>query len=163
MKRIMVRRGLKAIQALMALIATLYGVDATAEMPVAHSPQLYSATATTQSNVSWHEDFDLGWRAAQKSGRPMVIFITSKRCHYCDAMKRDTWRDRGILQRVKDKFVAIRLSPERNAKVLERIEVPAYPATLIGHPDGKILAHKFGYQPPTEMHRLLETADHPLH
>ena len=85
----------------------------------------------------------------------MVIFITSRRCHYCDAMKRDTWCDHEIRRRLADDFVAIRLTPDRNSSVLSRIDVATYPMTLIGVPQGKIIDHRIGYQPPRLMLQLL--------
>lgn len=157
----MVRRRLRSALALVALIALFARSSAVAEMPQGDPPKLVSAAAS-DDRIIWHDDFDRGWRAAKQSGRPMVIYITSQQCRYCDAMKRDTWCDRSISKRLKDKFVAIRLSPDRNASVLSRIRVPAYPMTLIGDPKGKILAHRVGYQPPAEMHRLLKTYDRPL-
>lgn len=173
MKRIMVRRGLKAAFAFLALIAFLGPSTCSAHSPtVAQSPtvdatnvvnssRLVSVTSS-EGRVTWHEDFNDGWRVARESGRPMVIYITSQRCRYCEAMKRDTWRNGSILKRVKDGFVAIRLSPERNSEVLKRIKVPAYPMTLIGHPKGRILAHKVGYQPPSQMHQLLGAIEKPM-
>ncbi|MCA9139799.1 MAG: thioredoxin family protein [Planctomycetales bacterium] len=163
-KRIMVCHGQYVRIAVMATVAIMSCQFASAEMPTTNSPQLVRAGATShEEGVVWYDDLESGWKAAKASHRPMVIFITSQRCRYCDAMKRDTWRDGGVLQRVKNGFVAIRLSPDRNSETLGRIHVPAYPTTLIGHPDGKIIAHKVGYQPPTEMHRLLESGVQPAH
>ncbi len=110
-------------------------------------------------DIQWHDDLDEGWKAARESRRPMLIFITSDHCHYCDSMKQITWRNGGVQKRLQDDFVAIRLSPDRNAETLSRIRIPGYPTTLIGHPDGKILAHKVGYQAPAEISRLMETAN----
>lgn len=162
MKRLMVRLGQYVRLATLALIAMMTYQTTSAEMPSDGSPPFVHPAPTSQAgSVVWYEDLDSGWQAARASQRPMVIFITSQHCRYCDAMKRDTLRDGSVLKRIKDGFIAIRLSPDRNGKTLGRIDVPAYPTTLIGHPDGKIIAHKIGYQPPIEMHRLLESGDHP--
>lgn len=147
----------------MALIAVLVPTCLSAQQPVPTPSRLVNASDASGELVQWHDNFQEGWQAARESRRPMVIYITSKRCRYCDAMMRDTWRDREILKRVREGFVAIRLSPDRNATTLGRIAVPGYPTTLIGHPDGKILSHKVGYQPPHEMQRLLESADQSSH
>ncbi|MCO8122994.1 thioredoxin family protein [Stieleria sp. TO1_6] len=156
MTRFMVHRVWLPVPSLLALIATFFAANVQADQP-APLPQLVSASAESSQDILWHEDFQLGWSEAKRLGRPMLIFITSGRCHYCDAMKRDTWCNGGVLQRVKQHYVAIRLTPDRNASVLNRINVPAYPTTLIGHPDGHIVAHKIGYQPPGEMQLLLQS------
>ncbi len=159
MKRFMVCAGQYALLAIVVLFADSSSAAPAADL-VGNDPHPVGHTGSSaEPAIDWHEDFDAGWRAAKQSGRPMVIFITSRRCRYCDAMKRDTWTDGTIRSRLKNGFVAIRLSPDRNADILRRIHVPAYPTTLIGHPDGKVLAHKVGYQPPGALHQLLGAAD----
>lgn len=105
--------------------------------------------------IQWHRNFNQGWAAAKNANRPLLIYITAPGCVYCDAMKRDTWCDAAIETEVTDDFIAIELSPEQNAEVLSRIKVQAYPMTLVGSPEGKILDHRVGYQPPHEMRQLL--------
>lgn len=108
--------------------------------------------------VSWHDNLQSGWQEARLRGVPMVIYITSDHCRYCDAMKRDTWCDGSIGRRLVGEFVAIRLSQKANASTLSRIKVPAYPMTLVGVPEGKIISHRVGYQPVAAMHSLLTEA-----
>jgi thioredoxin-related protein len=109
------------------------------------------------AGIRWHRDFDQGWAEAKRSNRPLLIYITAPNCIYCEAMKRDTWCDQSIEAAVGQEFVAIQLSPEENANVISRIKVETYPMTLIGIPEGKIVAHRKGYQPPSEMKTLLKS------
>jgi hypothetical protein len=117
--------------------------------------RLIASPVERQSNIIWHGDLDSGWRESKRTGRPMVIFITSSHCRYCDAMKAATWRDLGINSRVGNEFVAVQLCPERNAKELSRIQVDVYPTTLVALPQGKVIDHRKGYQPPDLLHALL--------
>ncbi len=142
MNRIMVWIGLG--------IVLVSGESSFAEMPTVGLGTDLPSTA-----VVWHENFDSGWQEARRRGIPMVIYITSDRCQYCEAMKRDTWCDQSVLARLAKDFVAIRLSPRDHSHILNRIDVPAYPMTLIGIPEGKIVDHRVGYQPPQRMHELL--------
>ena len=121
----------------------------------ADMPGFRDGVAVDQPTVVWHESLNSGWQESRRRGVPMVIFITSDRCHYCDAMKRDTWCDQSVRERLAADFVAIRLTPQDNAQVLSRIKVSSYPTTLIGVPQGKIVDHRLGYQPPESMHQLL--------
>jgi hypothetical protein len=109
------------------------------------------------AGIRWHRDFDQGWAEARRIKRPLLIYITAPGCVYCEAMKRDTWCDKSVESAVGQAFVAIELSPEDNAKVISRIKVKTYPMTLIGIPEGKIIAHRDGYQPPGEMKTLLKS------
>ena len=131
-------------------IVLLSGAFSFAELPT-----FRDGTYSQSASVVWHDDFDAGWEESRRRGLPLVIYITSDDCQYCEAMKRDTWCDKSVLARLASGFVAIRLSPRDNAQVLNRIDIPAYPMTLIGMPQGKIIDHRVGYQPPRMIHELL--------
>ena len=109
----------------------------------------------SQKQIFWHENLESGWRESRRLGRPMVIFITSARCRYCDAMKAETWSDFGIENRIGSEFVAVRLTPELNSMELSRISVQVYPTTLVALPQGKVVDHRTGFQPPSLLHGLL--------
>lgn len=141
-------------------------VDAAAPQPAQPRAEVSTANRSVMDNavtdnkgVQWHDDLNAGWAESRRLGRPMLIFITSDQCRYCDAMKQSTLSDRHVMGRIKDRFVAIRLSPTRNAGVLGRIRVAGYPTTLVGLPEGKVLDHRVGYQPVRELLRLLDRAE----
>lgn len=167
MKRFMVGERTVMSFAFLAFGFVLSNTLVSADSPVGQSSMesatLVSAGMASGEGVVWHEDFQKGWSVARKTGLPMVIFITSKRCHFCDAMKRNTWCDGAVLKNVKEKFVAIRLTPERNSETLKRIDVPAFPTTLIGHPDGRIVGHRVGFQPPAAMKTFLQGIGKTIH
>ena len=144
MKRFMVGLGFGSLLLLLS-------AQIQAEMPVSVS----SDGRTIQSGVTWHTDLDSGWRESKRRGVPMLIFITTDNCTYCSAMKKNTWCDATIQQRLANSFVGVRLTPARNAATLNRIKVPSYPTTLAGSPNGKIIGHRIGYQPPGELHQFL--------
>lgn len=131
----------------------------TANSPLAaEMPTYVSASGIAKAPVVWHETLEDGWRESRRRGIPMVIYITSDRCSYCDAMKRNTWCDESIRHRLSREFVAIRLKRGRNSATLGRIDIQTYPTTLVGVPEGKIVSHRTGYQPPSALHGLLTEA-----
>ena len=124
----------------------------------AEMPRYVTPSGVPASSVVWHETLNAGWKESRRRGVPMVIYITSERCKYCDAMKRDTWCHESVRHRLARSFVAIRLTPRRNSATLSRIDVQTYPTTLVGIPEGKIISHRNGYQPPAALHGLLTEA-----
>lgn len=126
-----------------------------AEMP----RYLTTSSASASPQITWHETLESGWKESRRRDVPMVIYITSEQCHYCDAMKRDTWCDESVRRRIAKGFVAIRLMPRRNSATLGRIDVKAYPTTLVGVPRGKIIGNRIGYQPPAALHGLLSESE----
>lgn len=135
---------------LAALAGLAIAAPASAEIPRMAQP-LVSSISQSQP---WCDDFQRGWDEAKRRGVPMVVFITSDHCVYCDAMKRDTWCDVSVASRLRRDFVPIRLHRDRDSALLSRIIIPAYPTTLIASPQGKVMAHRVGYQPPDRMHQL---------
>ncbi|WP_037244198.1 thioredoxin family protein [Rhodopirellula baltica] len=146
----------------------LVSSTASAEMPIigkvvsslsASKVARPSATELVSADTPmWHDDFDSGWAAARRSGRPMLIFITSEDCRFCDAMKQNTFCDASIRSRLANGFVPIILRPDTNPNILARIPVTTYPTTLLAVPRGKVIAHRVGYQPPDRLHELLGLA-----
>ncbi len=123
--------------------------------PKHSSAPVYSqGTPVSSSQIQWHDSLDSGWRESLRTGRPMVIFITSDHCRYCDIMKQNTWRESSIRSRIRDGFVAIRLKPGRNYE-LGRVQVRSFPTTLVAHPSGKVIADQAGYHPPGSIHHML--------
>ncbi len=125
-----------------------------AEMP---DPSRSSAGAATTAPV-WYDNFHEGWKESRRRGIPMVVFIASDHCIYCDAMKKDTWCDGAIMDQLRQSYVAIRLHRDRDSALLDRIVVPAFPTTLVASPEGKVISHRVGYQPPGEIRRLFAEA-----
>jgi thioredoxin-related protein len=143
-----------------ALIAIFVANDWSVDVVQAQPPLPTQATLMQLAPpaITWHHDLASGWRESKRTGRPMVIFITSPRCRYCDAMKAGTWRDVGIENRVGSEFIAVQLTPEHNPIELSRISVDVYPTTLIALPQGKVIDHRTGFQPPALLHNLLNRA-----
>ena len=158
MNRFMVTIGIGSLTLFVA--STAICIPSRAESPET-SHLVSSATAMETSGtplVTWHQSMSSGWAESKRRKVPMVIFITRGHCRFCDAMKIDTWCDQSISRQLADNFVAIRLTPNQNAAELKRIKVDTYPTTLIGMPEGKIVDHKFGYQPVREIATLLTKA-----
>lgn len=152
----------------LAAFIGLFASTAVAEMPIIG--KVVSSLSTAKADRSsatdlvsadtpmWHDNFETGWDAARRSGRPMLIFITSEHCQFCDAMKKNTLCDAGIRSRIAAGFVPIILRPDTNPSILARIPVTTYPTTLLAIPRGKVIAHRVGYQPPDRLHELLGLA-----
>ena len=127
---------------------------------LAVSPSMAGVRTTADGSmvqgIRWHRNFDAGWREAARRNVPMVIFISARRCHYCEVMKASTWADPCVTNEVNQDYVAISLNPDDNAAVLSRIDVEMYPMTLVGLPEGRIIDSLKGFQPVKEILRLVQ-------
>ncbi|WP_168564538.1 thioredoxin family protein [Crateriforma spongiae] len=110
-------------------------------------PPVTSPTASKGQPI-WHQSLEDGWNASRKTGLPMVIFITSENCVYCQAMEKRTWCNDSIAGQLVGRFIPIHLKKGRNDTVLSRIQLKMYPTTLLATPEGKVVQHRDGFQPP---------------
>ena len=155
MKRFVVSLGLGSLFLILNLDSTL---SLRADTPFRNA----AVVSSQQPTVRWHESLEAGWQDARRQNLPMIVFITSEECHYCDAMKRDTWGDESVRRRIAKEFVAIELKPSRNAEALRRVDVKMFPTTLIGLPEGRIIAHRTGYQSAAAIQQLMNEAEQPV-
>lgn len=156
MKRIMALNGIRTCAAVVLLAFVFLNTKSGTQ---AQTPVGEQRLVAASSQITWHSDLRSGWAEAKSRNVPMVVFVTSDRCHYCDAMKRDTWASATVAGRIASRFVAIELTPDRNAQALAHIDVPAYPTTLVALADGKVVAQRVGYQGVTELLGLLAQAE----
>ncbi len=159
MKRIMVSPTC-ALGVVIALMLTSFSSKGNADDAMPMLTGVVPMNPAPQPNVTWHRTLRAGWQESRRRNVPMLIYISSDHCAYCDAMKRDTWCDKTVQQRLTEDFVAIHLTPKENEATLGRIKVTTYPTTLIGVPEGKVIGHRFGYQPAAALHEFLSEVIH---
>lgn len=92
---------------------------------------------TAASEIDWHNDAAAAIEAAQKLGRPIVVFVTSDHCGYCRKMERDTWSDIRIRQRLSSEYVALRVNADASPDTVRRLRIRAFPTTMRFSPGGE--------------------------
>lgn len=102
-----------------------------------------------------HTSIDSAWKAAQKSGKPVLLFVTSKRCHYCDKMKAETWAHPQIAQAVAAQFEPVAVLKEKDPQIVKQLGIRAYPTTLVVSPKGELAGHLRGFANPEKFHMAL--------
>jgi protein disulfide-isomerase len=112
------------------------------------------ASDTTEAPV-WRQDTYAAWKASQESGRPLVLFITSDNCPYCHLMDRNTFGDQNVLARLRKSFVAARIEATRHPELTTRLQIQAYPTTLVVDKTNRIVDAMPGYIEPREFERRL--------
>lgn len=95
-----------------------------------------AAAQQESADISWHDDPASAVEAAQKLGRPIVVFVTSDHCSYCRKMEREVWTDRRIRKLVHSQYVALRLNADASPEAVRQLRVRAFPTTLRFSPGG---------------------------
>ena len=112
--------------------------------------------AGESNHIVWDRDLQRAWQSAQEQQRPLLLFITGDRCHYCTLMKHQTWRDPAVAAAVNEGFVAVEVSTDFKDRVAEVLKIRALPTTLVISPERKVLARFNGYLRPDQLIRQLE-------
>lgn len=145
MTRFSPRRGITSRMLLLSFICC-GGLSATDAPPL----------AAQQPGIAWYDDFQAGWAASKRTGRPMLIYITPRHCHYCTQMKQQTLDNDEIVRRVSAEVIAVRLNPEDHGEILAKIRLKMYPTTLVAWPRGKVANHRVGFQTRDQLAELLD-------
>ena len=94
---------------------------------------------------------------AQSTGQPILAYATSDNCGYCRKMERDAWSNPKIVHQVASGFVPLRLHARRDAKLIAKLRVRAYPTTVLVSPEGRVIAGAQGYLPAERLEGLLSS------
>ena len=105
---------------------------------------------TAHAEIRWNRSPEETLSAARQSGKPILVFVSAKWCHYCTKMKQDTWSDKRVDAAVAEHFETLVLDGDRDRQIVSKMELDGFPATLVYTPDGQYISQKGGYMPPEQ-------------
>ena len=121
-------------------------------------PRVDAQTPPAPRKIAWAQTPKLAVRQARASQRPILAFVTSDHCGFCRKMDRTTWNDARIIDQVEKHFVPMKLHAARDAALVERLNVKAFPTTILFTPTGQVIAGAAGFLPPEQMTKLMQSA-----
>jgi len=104
-----------------------------------------------------HATYPAAWRAAQKSNRPILVFVSMPNCHYCVKMKQQVYQLHHVQQLVSSSFETVYAGRYTHAKLIEKLHIKWYPTTVLVGPNNKILDVIEGYAEATKFQQRLQT------
>ena len=108
----------------------------------------FSSVATAE--INWQRSPQSAIDAAQKSKKPILVYVATSWCHYCEKMKHETWSNHDVSQAVSSHYETLILDGDRNQQVVEQLRVTGFPATLLFTPEGQFIAKHDGYMSSSE-------------
>lgn len=97
----------------------------------------------------------------QATGRPLLIYVTADYCGYCRKMERDTWSNGGVSQKIRDRFIPLKLDAEKHAEIVSRLGIKGLPTTIVFNGAGEHVQTVSGYSRPEALLTVLEAASPP--
>ena len=139
--------------AVLAIVFAALPMTARAQRPGPVVGRLASATAggpEEKAVLFPHADIDTAWAAAQRSGRPMLIYVVSDNCFYCKKMLKETlWRP-PIATGLAGSVESVAVNATEDAGLAKKLGVKAYPTTLVVSPSNQLLYQAIGFKTAEE-------------
>lgn len=104
-----------------------------------------------------HTSYPDAWRAAQRSNRPILVYVCMPNCHYCVKMKHQVYHLPHVKNLVANSFETIKADRFAHPKLISSLKVRLYPTTVLVSPNNKILDVIEGYAEPAKFQQRLQT------
>lgn len=103
---------------------------------------------TANAEIPWQRSPEKVLQNARETGKPILVFVSAKWCHYCTKMKRETWSHPKVQSAIGDHFETLVLDGDRDEAIVSKLGVRGFPATLVYTANGDFVQQKGGYMPP---------------
>jgi len=122
------------------------------------SLMIFMGVAADQAAANgWLRDVEHGLRVAKAQQRPMVLFISSDGCVYCDKMIATTFSDLQVRRTLGTRFVATAIKSTERPDLMRKLKVRSFPTTVLVTPKGEVIEQIVGYVEPEKFNKLLAT------
>ena len=104
-----------------------------------------------------HTSYPAAWTAAQKTKRPILVYVTSSSCPHCVQMIEQTYKRPAIKQVMHQQFETVYVDRGRQPKLVQQLRVRWFPTTIVVAADNKVLDKIEGYVAASAFAERLET------
>lgn len=103
--------------------------------------------AAAAQEVRWLTSAEQAANQAEKSGKPILVYVRSSSCHYCDKLQADVWADPKVADHVAKNYIPLKLSSQKNPAAVKSLKVKGFPTTLVFSPKRVFVSKVEGYRP----------------
>jgi thioredoxin-related protein len=109
-----------------------------------------------QHGVFRWTSYPAAWTAAQRSQRPILVFVTSSRCPHCVRMLSQTFKDADVQQTVVEGFETVYVDRSAHPELVAKLGVRLFPTTVLVGSNNKIMDVLEGYVDAAAFQRRLQ-------
>ena len=95
--------------------------------------------------MRWFTSATQAAEQAAESGKPILVYIRSANCHYCDLMQANVWQDETAAAIIMRDFIPLKLTREDNPQAVQVLKVKGFPSTVIFAADRHYVDRLDGY------------------
>lgn len=122
----------------------------TATQSPAAQPNANSVSATAENEIPWLRSATEAAIQSQTTGKPILVYVRSKNCHYCDLLQKNTWQDPATKARVMKEMIPLKLTLEENKEAIEAMKVKGFPSVIVFSPRREFIGRFDGYMTPEQ-------------
>jgi len=103
--------------------------------------------ATDEHGIVWHDDLIEAHLEADKTGRPIALYVRSTLCDSCDKLRDETLTDERVLE-LAQTFTWVLYDKSRDKAELNDFHVFTFPSILVLGPENENIHRIEGFRPP---------------
>jgi uncharacterized protein YyaL (SSP411 family) len=115
----------------------------------------FSPRPNRAHEISWLPWGTPAFERAASEDKPILLAISAVWCHWCHVMDETTYSDGGVIEKINERFVPVRVDSDRRPDINARYNMGGWPTTAFLAPDGTALTGAT-YLPP---HQMLSALD----
>ena len=89
--------------------------------------------------------YPVAWTAAQKTKRPILIYVTAPSCPHCVRMVEKTYKRPRVRRLVGSSFETVFVESSRQPKLVSKMRIQWFPTTIVVAPNNKVIDKIEGY------------------
>jgi len=126
------------------------------EAPPAAAVKIKSAPL--RHGVFRYTSYPAAWTAAQESGRPILVYVTSHSCPHCTRMLGETYQRASLRTFVTGSFETVFVDRAEQPELTQKLHVRLFPTTVVVGPNNKVIDVIEGYVDASAFSRRLQTS-----
>ena len=103
------------------------------------------ASLAGAEEVQWLRSAVQAASLAEETGKPILVYVRSANCHYCDLMQSNVWQDAIAAAAINRDFIPLKLTREENPEAIEVLKIKGFPSTIIFSADHRYIDRLDGY------------------
>ena len=111
------------------------------------------------TNIVWHVQYDSARRAMQADQRPMLLFIKSDHCIYCEKMEAQTYSHPDVIRTIAGRYVPTMINRSAAPELARQLGVRIHPTTVIINQQGRVVDSIAGYVTAQQFQQRLNAAN----
>lgn len=118
----------------------------------------FSPRPNRAHEIQWRDWGAEAFEEAKQQNKPILLAISAVWCHWCHVMDETTYSDPGIIQRINEALLPIRVDNDQRPDINSRYNMGGWPTTAILSPAGEIITGGT-YIAPEQMTQLLDQVE----